>query len=280
MPTRCLWKSALIGLLGCVAQLQGHASMLLPAARPVVEGSWYRPDASTTWQLQLQGEVNPRYQVRLYIIDLFDNPESLLRQLQSEGKRVICYFSAGSFEPWRPDAAEFLGAEQGKPVAGFEEELWLDIRSSNVRRILLKRLDLAVQKRCDGVDPDNVDGYANDTGFDLSFDDQLAFNRFIANEAHARGLAVSLKNDLDQVGDLLAYVDFSVNEQCHAFEECSLLAPFVEAGKPVFNVEYEERYVQSVTVRERLCREALAQDLHTLILPVALDDSFRFSCDQ
>jgi len=273
-----LWTLGLLGLLGCVGQLQGYSYSLAPP--PVVEGGWYRPNVSTTWQLQLQGEVNPRYQVQLYIIDLFDSPESLLRQLQSEGKRVICYFSAGSFEPWRPDAAEFLGAERGKPVAGFEEERWLDIRSSNVHRILLKRMDLAVQKRCDGVDPDNVDGYANDTGFDLSFDDQLAFNRSIANEAHARGLAVSLKNDSDQVGALLAYVDFSVNEQCHAFEECSLLAPFIAAGKPVFNVEYEARYVQGATVRERLCQEALAQNLRTLILPRELDDAFRFSCDE
>ena len=54
-------------------------------------------------------------------------------------------------------------------------------------------------KGYDGVEPDNVDRYVNASGFDLDADAQLAFNRFIANEAHARGLSVGLKNDLDQV---------------------------------------------------------------------------------
>ena len=43
-----------------------------------------------------------------------------------------------------------------------------------------ERLDLAAAKGCDAVDPDNVDGYANPTGFDLTGDDQLAFNRWLA----------------------------------------------------------------------------------------------------
>jgi hypothetical protein len=30
------------------------------------------------------------------------------------------------------------------------------------------RLALASSKGCDGVDPDNVDGYDNDSGFDLT----------------------------------------------------------------------------------------------------------------
>ena len=34
-------------------------------------------------------------------------------------------------------------------------------------------------------------------------DDQLAYNRFLANAAHTRGLAIALKNDLDQVTDAL-----------------------------------------------------------------------------
>ena len=36
---------------------------------------------------------------------------------------------------------------------------------------------------CDGVEPDNVDGYVNDTGFDLTAGDQLDFNRFARGEA-------------------------------------------------------------------------------------------------
>ncbi len=45
------------------------------------------------------------------------------------------------------------------------------------------RLDLAQQKKCDAVDPDNVDGYMQDSNFDLSAADQLSYNRFLATEA-------------------------------------------------------------------------------------------------
>ena len=49
------------------------------------------------------------------------------------------------------------------------------------------RLDLAVSKGCVGVEPDNVDGYQNSSGFPLTAADQLAYNRFLAGEARARG---------------------------------------------------------------------------------------------
>lgn len=55
-------------------------------------------------------------------------------------------------------------------------------------------------RRCDGVEPDNVDAYANSVGISLTYNDQLTFNRWLANEGHKRNLAVALKNDGDQVG--------------------------------------------------------------------------------
>ena len=62
-----------------------------------VTGEWYRPGVTTSWQWQLLGTVNTAYAVDLYDIDLFDTPASLIASLQASGKRVICYFSAGSF---------------------------------------------------------------------------------------------------------------------------------------------------------------------------------------
>ncbi len=65
------------------------------------------------------------------------------------------------------------------------------------------RLDLCQQRGFDTVDPDNMDGYTNATGFPLTAADQLAYNASIANAAHARGLTVALKNDLDQIPQLV-----------------------------------------------------------------------------
>ena len=75
--------------------------------------------------------------------------------------------------------------------------------------------------------------------FPLKYRDQLNYNIWLANQAHARGLSIGLKNDLDQVKDLVPYFDWALNEECFQYDECELLLPFVEAGKAVFGVEYE-----------------------------------------
>ena len=101
-----------------------------------------------------------------------------------------------------------------------------------------RRLDICARKGFDGVEFDNVDGYANDTGFPLSGSDQLRYNVFLANAAHRRNLTTLLKNDLGQIRALLPYFDAALNEQCHQYEECGRLDAFVGAGKAVFGVEY------------------------------------------
>ncbi len=261
----------------------GTTGSLDPSAPPITTGEWYRPTVETTWQWQLQpdssGELNTGYSVEVYDLDLFDVPDSVIEELHAAGRKVVCYFSAGSFEDFREDAEAFLPSDLGEPLEGFSDERWLDIRSANVQGIMLERLDLAAARGCDGVEPDNVDGFLNDPGFPLTAADQLAFNRFIANQSHARGLAVGLKNDLDQIAELVEYFDFAVNEQCHEFDECDALQPFIAAGKPVFNAEYENRFVTDAAARAALCSSSLALGLRTLVLPLDLDDAFRFTCD-
>ena len=241
-------------------------------------GSWYQPPVLTTWQWQLEGEINIGYDVELYDVDLADTSMAIIKQLQSSNHKVICYFSAGSYENWRDDASRFKSSDYGRNLDGWEGERWLDIRSSNVHNIMTDRLDLAVSKGCNGVEPDNMDGYANISGFSLTADDQLAFNRFLANEAHQRGLSIGLKNDLDQVKQLVEYFDFAVNEQCFEYNECNLLMPFLSENKAVFNAEYADIYVKNTVTRKSLCVNAINLQLSSLIMPIRLDDSFRLTC--
>lgn len=233
-----------------------------------------------TWQWQLTGTVNTSYAVNVYDIDLFDTPVTTIAALQSSGKKVICYFSAGSSENWRTDFSSFQAADMGNALDGWAGERWLDTGSSNVRAIMQKRLDLAKSKGCDGVEPDNVDGYQNTSGFALTAATQLDYNRFLATEAHARGLVVALKNDVDQLADLASSFDVAVNEECHQYNECAGYSVFVNAGKPVFNAEYDAAYKTAGAARTALCASAKQMGLRTLVLAEDLDDSFRFSCDQ
>lgn len=240
---------------------------------------WYKPSAGIAWQWQLSGALNTSYDVPVYDIDLFDTSPATIQALQARDIRVMCYFSAGSWENFRSDAGQFAATELGNIFEDFPDERWLDIRTENVRRIMRERLDVARQKRCDGVEPDNVDGFDNNTGFPLTAADQLAYNRFLADEAHRRGLSVGLKNDLAQIPDLVSHFDFAVNEQCFEYDECEDLKPFIDANKPVFHAEYEARFRNDPAERARLCARSKQLGLSTLILPINLDDSFRITCD-
>ncbi len=86
----------------------------------------------------------------------------------------MCYLSAGTYENWRPDAAAFSKQIIGKADEGWTGENWLDIRRIDLLApILQARLDLCKAKGFDAVEPDNVDGYQNETGFPLTAADQL-----------------------------------------------------------------------------------------------------------
>lgn len=241
---------------------------------PITEGMWYQPELETNWHWQLTGEINTSYDVEMYDIDLFDTSQTQIQSLQEDGIKVICYFSAGSGEDWRTDYSQFMKSDLGKAMEGWDGEYWLDIRSKTVMERMIQRLDLAQEKGCDGVEPDNVDGYSNDTGFDLTYADQVVFNKHLANEAHRRNLAVGLKNSGDQIPDLLEYYDFSLNEECYYYEECRFYSPFITAGKPVFHAEYE------VDDPQPFCEDMESYLFSTLILPWDLDDSFRISCQE
>jgi|GEM_PF-2011557 len=240
--------------------------------------TWYIPAQNAPWHWQLLSTINESYAVDIYDIDLFDSDKALIQRLQSSGKKVICYFSAGSYENFREDVSLFDSKDLGKILDGWENEQWVDIRSESIRTIMKKRLDLAQSKGCDGVEPDNMDGYQNDSGFELTATDQLDFNQYIAEQAHQRNLSVGLKNDLAQIVELVDYFDFAVNEQCFEFNECDLLLPFIEQGKAVFNVEYDGQFLNNSSQFNALCSYAKQHSIYSLVLPLDLDDAFRNTC--
>lgn len=128
----------------------------------------WQPAVGTSWQIVLRYALNDTsVDADVYDIDLYDNKKSVLDELHSDGRKVICYFSAGTYEDWREDAAQFPRDTLGDDLPDWDGERWVDIRSSRVRDIMSARLDLAAEKGCDGVDPDNVDGYDNENGLGL-----------------------------------------------------------------------------------------------------------------
>ena len=220
-----------------------------------------RPTPGQSWHIDLEAPVDTSVRADWYDIDLFDNTASVVSALHARGGRVICYFSAGSGEDWRPDYASIPRTALGSALDGWPGERWLDVRNAGVRAVMAARMDRARALGCDGVDPDNVDGYSNANGVGLRAADQLDYNRWLATEAHARGLLIGLKNDVEQIGALVSSYDFAVNEQCFANDECDVVAGFTRAGKGVLNIEYGD----IATLARSVCSRAAAYRFYTIL---------------
>lgn len=238
-----------------------------PTPTPPTGATIWVPAPKTTWQWQLQGTIDRSFDVEMYDIDLVDTPQETIDALHAEGRIVICYFSAGSYENFRSDASKFTPEMLGNEFSDFPDENWLDIRIPAIRPIMEDRMLLARDKNCDGVEPDNVDGYINDTGFPLTFADQLDYNQWLALKAHELGLSIGLKNDLDQIPQLLDHFDWALNEQCFQYNECDKLSPFIDAGKAVFGVEYEGSPSQYCPELNALQFSWLVKDYDLFALP-------------
>lgn len=219
----------------------------------------------STWWWQLSGDVSINHPDKAYDIDLFDNTPDKIASLKNSGKIVICYFSAGSYEAWRPDANNIPKADRGRKMNGWDEQ-WVNVRSKAVRDVMAKRMDLAKSKGCIGVEPDNVDGYAdgNITGFKTGVADSRDFLTFLSTAAHARGLIIGLKNSPEMVDKFVDKFDFSVVEQCFQYDECDQFLPFVKAGKPIYEAEYKDKIDQTI------CAKAKSMGISTYFFPASL----------
>lgn len=209
---------------------------------PVSSSSdWWHPTVGLTWQWQIgNNDIDTSIEADVYDVDLYVD-QSIIDELHARGRRVICYMSVGSWEDWRPDKDQFPADVLGNDYEGWPGERWLDIRQMDkLAPIMLARLDLCKAKGFDAVEPDNMEIHTSDTGFPLTYDDQLKYALWLADESHKRGLAIGVKNASDQVTDLLPHFDFAITEDAFYYDWAEKMNPFVEAGKPVFAAEYTD----------------------------------------
>jgi hypothetical protein len=247
-----------------------------PSPSPTSADSlWWKPPVEITWQWQLSGEeADTSFDVDVYDLDALDTGAEVVASLHLQGRRAVCYISAGSWEDWRPDAGDFPKEILGRNYEGWEGERWLDIRRIDILGPILRaRMDLCQAKGFDAVEPDNIDGFQNVTGFPITAEDQLSFNRWLADEAHARGLAIALKNDPDQAAELAADFDLALAEDCFDQDWCEMLLPFLEAGKPVLDAEYTDTGI----ALEEFCPQAEALGIRAILKHRELD-AWRRTC--
>ena len=222
------------------------------------------PPPGAAWQYQLQTETGRQFassggidvglcgvtvlvrgcqRAKVFSVDLYGpsgatpNVEGV-RAIKNSGGYAVCYVDAGTWEAWRPDARLFANSLLGRSN-GWPGERWLDIRHQRaLLSIMARRVALCKRAGFQAVDFDNVDAYENDTGFALTWAEQVSYNRALAVLAHRDRLAVGLKNDGAQAEVLAPWFDFAIDEQCVQYHSCALLNPFLRASKPVYDVEY------------------------------------------
>jgi hypothetical protein len=203
--------------------------------------SWWHPTVGLTWQWQIGNlDIDTSVEADVYDIDLYVS-QSIIDELHAKGRKVIGYISVGSYEDWRPDKDQFPPEVLGKDYEGWHGEKWLDIRQiEKLAPIMCARLDLCKAKGFDAVEPDNMEIHSNGTGFPITYEDQLKYALWLAEEAHQRGLAIGVKNAADQVKDLIEHFDFAITEDAFYYGWAEEMKPFIEVGKPVFDAEYTD----------------------------------------
>jgi hypothetical protein len=216
-----------------IATLLAAAVLAAPAA------AHWRPPPRLTFYWQLQGRLDTSVAASVYDVDGFETSAAEVAALHAQGRHVVCYIDVGTAENFRPDYKEFPKSVLGRSN-GWPGERWIDIRQLGViEPIMTARFQMCREKGFEAVEPDNIEAYANKSGFPITASEQLTYNEWVAEEVHSLGMAVLQKNDGEQTPELEPHFDGALTEQCNQYHECADFDPYLAAGKPVINAEYK-----------------------------------------
>jgi len=244
------------------------AIFTLSSCLPAVNAYW-KPKPGLKWNWALGTKVtdipieNTDYEV--IDIDLYGATKEIIDKFHKNNKKVICYFSAGTYERTREEAQGMLKVN-GLVRNKMEEwdEYWLDFRVDDVKSFMTERLDLAKSKGCDGIEFDNVDTFTNTNWSDpITVDDQLKYDKWLAKEAHDRNMAAGFKNSIELLDDLKDIFDFAINEECNEYSECDDYTVFLNKDLAVFVALYG--YPTDKTFMKGICNQVKGLDLSIII---------------
>mgnify|MGYP003700876223 CR=1 FL=1 len=237
------------------------------AMASAADGRW-RPSPADGFDWQYVAPFDFSRPTSTLNLDAFDADPALIADLRRRGVKPICYVNVGAWEDWRPDRRQFPAAVMGKAYVGWEGERWLDVRRIDLLLPIMRaRFRLCRDKGFLAVEPDNIDGFENETGFPISRAEQLRFNRAIAEAAHDLGLSIALKNAPELAAELADVYDFAIAEDCFKWDWCDMLQPFARQNKAVVAIEYPEDGRDPL----KHCAEAAALSIQIVVKRRELD---------
>lgn len=237
---------------------------------PAVSAAFPHPGSARIWDTDLFQDSNTSSGSTLGIPT---GPSPVVAALHEAGHYSICYVEAGSYQVGFPDDAGFAPADYGARAAryrmqGYPGQWWFDIRgfagyvagdptsltgaAVDIAAGLAQRFRWCALEGQDAVEPDDLDAYTNRSasgapggGWGLTQADSAGFERWIADQVHADGLAVLQKNDpANAAADEPTY-DGVITEECNRFHDPCAGAggdwdAYLAAGKPVLDAEYRQ----------------------------------------
>jgi len=247
------------------------SSPVTVTVKNTIASTWWKPTSSSSisWNWII-GNVPTSTPVppAVYDIDGFDNTAATVTAIHNAGGKAICYIDVGTYEPGRSDDNLIPTADQGAGVDGWPGELWLNIADvKGLTPVVQDRMNMCKTKGFDAIEPDNIDGYTNTTGFPLTAAQQITYNTFLATTAHNLGLSIGLKNDVDQTSQLVSVFDWALDEECNKYTECSSMTPFTSANKAVFNAEYTD----DGETTAKFCAADIAAHINGVLYDLDLD---------
>lgn len=206
--------------------------------------NYYRPQIGDSFEWRLDSislnEVN-QYSSKIIDIDAFSATKELVEAFHARGIKVIAYISVGTIEDYRPDSTLLPPEIIGNVYPAWPDERFLDIREiEKMKPFIISRFDMIKQKGFDGIEPDNMDGYGEINGFDLTLNDAKIFCEWIIDEAHKRGLSIGQKNTEELVPLLYQRFDWALTEDIFNSNTQNDYSLYISANKPVFSAEYSD----------------------------------------
>lgn len=286
----------------------GAGSIIAAPLPASAENTWWQPTAEKPLTLHwvLGGPLNvnnakqmglrdfngnPLPEPDVYDIDGEFNTAATVDYLHRKGKKVICYFDAGVYEDYRTDAYKFQQLSPqiwGAADEPWDGSYWLDIRRVNELEPIMKaRMQMCKDKGFDAIEPDEIDGWENENGFSnvpytdpatgkthygITYEDQLIYNKALARWAHELGMSIGQKGDIIQTRDLVNDFDWTLNEECFQYNECTNpydpnldtevpgLQLYTRANKAVFVAEYKS---YSATRWNTICKTSAKNKFNT-----------------
>jgi Glycoside-hydrolase family GH114 len=195
------------------------------------------------------------------------NHANAIATIHAMNAKVICHVSTGAIHLDDPDAKKFPGYEANPPnrptlpaagsVIGWStpvdmKERFIDITEGDTRTKVLglieKRLDLAKQIGCDSIvtrwndqvayqiDVDPTVG----TGFMAGTTDEFrSWATALVGSARQRQLSTGLRAETAEgIAETSPIYDWLLYEKCAVDDMCNNVKPYIDARKPVFEIEY------------------------------------------